>query len=518
MNFSKSSECDICLLLEGTYPYVAGGVSSWVQQIIRGFPHLRFALVFLGSRAQDYGAPKYELPSNVVHAETHYLYEADAAPPPKARVGDAQRFEQVERLHEYFRLRGGDDRAVDAVLNDLHAGLSAEEFLYSEEAWHYIRRQFRRFCSDPSFVDYFWTVRTMHAPIWKLARIARDLPQARVYHTVSTGYAGFLAALAKRRHGGAVVLSEHGIYTKERKIDLFSAEWIADNRSSLQRDSAEVSYFRQMWIRFFEALGKLCYDAADEIVALYEVNRQRQIADGAQASRTQCVPNGVDVPRLSLLRAQRPAKIPPVLCLIGRVVPIKDVKTFIRAMHSVVLHLPEAQAWIAGPTEEDPDYARECEQLVESVGLKAHVRFLGFQKLTELLPQVGLVVLSSISEGLPLVILEAYAAGVPVVTTDVGACRQLVQGLGAEDEALGAAGRVVGIADPGALAQAAVELLGDENAWHAAAEAGMRRVENYYSDMLMFERYAEIYARALQASAPGARPLAPSTQGCPWQA
>ena len=63
---------DVGLLLEGTYPYVSGGVSSWVHQIINGFPELTFAICFLGSRKQDYGAKKFQLPANVVHLEEHY--------------------------------------------------------------------------------------------------------------------------------------------------------------------------------------------------------------------------------------------------------------------------------------------------------------------------------------------------------------------------------------------------------------------------------------------------------------
>lgn len=42
---------DVGLLLEGTYPYVSGGVSSWVHQIINGFPDLTFALLFSLARA-----------------------------------------------------------------------------------------------------------------------------------------------------------------------------------------------------------------------------------------------------------------------------------------------------------------------------------------------------------------------------------------------------------------------------------------------------------------------------------
>lgn len=194
----------------------------------------------------------------------------------------------------------------------------------------------------------------------------------------------------------------------------------------------------------------------------------------------------------------RPEKIPQVLCLIGRVVPIKDIKTFIRAMRTVTNHLPDAEAWIAGPEDESPGYAQECRELAQQLGLSDKVKFLGFQKLTDLLSKVGVVVLSSISEALPLVILEGYAAGVPTLSTDVGSCRQLVYGLPGEDAALGASGRVVRIADPQALAHAALELLGDSDAWHQASAAAIKRVEKYYSQDIMFARYQALYDKNFQ--------------------
>ena len=55
---------DVGLLLEGTYPYVSGGVSSWVHQIITGFPDLTFAICFIGSSPKDYGEKKFQLPPN----------------------------------------------------------------------------------------------------------------------------------------------------------------------------------------------------------------------------------------------------------------------------------------------------------------------------------------------------------------------------------------------------------------------------------------------------------------------
>lgn len=500
---------DVGLLLEGTFPYVAGGVSSWVNQIIQGFPELTFAIVFLGSRAQDYTEPKFKLPPNVVHFEAHYLYTNDEPPPPLAVKGDAEMFGLVEKLHDSFRGRtelGEGASALEQVVGELHGRLNRSQFLHSEMSWNYTTRLYQERCTDPSFVDYFWTVRTMHGPIWTLANIVEKFIPVRCYHTVSTGYAGFLGAMLKRRYKKPLILSEHGIYTKERRIDLYAARWIADNRSVLQRDATEAGYFRQMWIRFFEALGRMCYDASDQIIALYEANRIRQIADGAPANRTFNIPNGIDVVRFGALRALRGPEIPKVCCLIGRVVPIKDIKTYIRAMRIVANRVPDAQAWIAGPEDEAPAYAKECHDLVSGMDLENNVKFLGFQKLTDLLPKVGLVVLSSISEALPLVLLEGYAAGVPGVSTDVGSCRQLLEGLGEADRALGPSGEVVGIADPQALAMAIIKYFSDDALWQQASDAGVQRVNQFYTHPLMFGRYREVYRRALDgelADAPG---------------
>ena len=103
MNFPTATEADIGLLLEGTFPYVSGGVSSWVNQIIRAYPEYRFAIVFLGSRREDYGEAKYELPANVVHFEAHYLYDDlrnDGKPTPRA--GNAEAFALSADMHEKF--------------------------------------------------------------------------------------------------------------------------------------------------------------------------------------------------------------------------------------------------------------------------------------------------------------------------------------------------------------------------------------------------------------------------------
>ncbi|WP_417282334.1 GT4 family glycosyltransferase PelF [Comamonas sp.] len=506
----KAKRADIGLLLEGTYPYINGGVSSWVHQILTAYPQHTFSIVFLGSRREDYGNFRYTLPDNVVHFEEHYLYDSlNSKQQPEPTKGSAKDFLKVKKLLQSFETFNGSKEASQKILAEIRAitqeirpqgGLPLNDFMHSEQAWNLIRDSYRRYCTDPSFVDFFWTVRIMFKPLWLLSEIAENLIPVRVLHTVSTGYAGFLGGLLHHQRQLPLILSEHGIYTKERQIDLLKSSWIRDNRNLFQRDPMEVSFFRRMWIQFFEWMGRFCYDAANPIIALYETNRLRQISDGADLERTRNIPNGIHIERFAPLRSMRPPNIPPVLCLIGRVVPIKDIKTFIRSMRRVVNKLPQAQAWIAGPMEEDPAYVQECRNLISSLDLQEQVKFLGMQRIEDLMPQIGLVVLSSVSEALPLVILEAQAAGVPIVSTDVGSCRQLINGLDLADQALGSCGRIVGIANPEALADASLELLSNPHQWQQASAAGIARVERYYTDTLLFERYRQIYDNALEHS------------------
>lgn len=498
----RADDADIALLLEGTYPYVRGGVGSWTDQIIKAFPDYRFAVIFLGGHPDQYKGLQFELPDNVVHLETVYVHGPQDKPPVGSMRGDASLMMFMKELHASFRELGPKlfgDRPIDKMfplLLEQYDDLQ-QQFLYSEASWEYQRERYHRDCPDTSFIDYFWTVRSMHQPIWILAHLARHMIPARVYHSISTGYAGFLGALLQHRTNRPFILTEHGIYTKERKIDLFKAQWQAHNEFATDQEIAASSYLRDLWVRFFEALGKMAYDVANPILSIYEVNRQLQMRDGAAAERTQVIPNGIDVQRLAPLRKRRPKAPPPILCLLGRVVPIKDTSTFIRAIRTVVNRLPEAEGWIVGTIDEDREYAEECQNLVETLGLTGKVKFMGHQKIDDILPKVGLLVLSSISEGLPLVILEGFAAGVPAVSTDVGACRQLIYGAGTEEDDVGSAGEVVGLANPTALAEAALGLLTDHGKWQAAQAVAIRRVETLYSQERMVGSYRTVYQEAL---------------------
>lgn len=494
---------DICLLLEGTWPYVRGGVSSWIHQMILGLPELTFSVMFIGGQRSAYPARRYEVPSNVLHIEEVFL--EDATHPVNTR-GTPREADQQQMMDLYRFLHHPDapepelgERLLDCIAQ---GQMTLDDVLRSRASWEALSDGYRLHCADPSFVNYFWTLRSMQSPLLMLAEASRKMPRARMLHSVSTGYAGLLGCILKQRWKCHYLLSEHGIYTKERKIDLAQASWIAESSGQALNRSLDAGsgYIRTLWVRFFERIGQLTYNSADNIIALYDGNRQRQIKDGADPARTQVIPNGIDLPQWTAALESRAPGIAPVVGLIGRVVPIKDVKTFLRAMRGVISAMPEAEGWIVGPEEEDPEYVSECRSLMASLGLEGKVHFLGFQRIQEILPQLGLMVLTSISEAQPLVILEAWAAGTPVVSSDVGSCRELIEGGSAEDRDLGMAGKVVAIADPQATCTAILELLRNPQRWHDAQASGLLRVNRYYTEALMLQRYRDLYQAAMENS------------------
>jgi polysaccharide biosynthesis protein PelF len=496
----KPVQADICLVLEGTYPYTRGGVSNWIHQLITGLPDFTFALLFIGSEPKYYHELNYVLPDNVISLTKIFLVPEEKTPDPKPCQGNAKAYAAIRELHRHFREFTSPDleallKDVMLHLHELHS-LDLASFLYSRESWDFITENYDKFSSESSFVDYFWTIRAIHGPVFSLVASLSKAPDARVYHAISTGYAGLFGVMLQTIKKRPFMLTEHGIYTKERKIDLAQIDWINEAEdiygSGLNKD---FGYIRQLWIRFFESVGRLTYQAAKPIFAITEVNRKRQIMDGASADNVTVVPNGVDLEKYYAFR-DRPQDPPLVIGFIGRVVPIKDVKTFIRAMRSICTQLPAVQAWIVGGEEEDPKYALECRELIFSLDLQEQIIYKGFCNIADILPEIGVVVLSSISEGLPLVILEAYASGLPVVATDVGSCRELIEGGNAEDKAIGLSGAVVPIAAPDALADEILKLLNNPDKWQAARAAAMRRVDTFFNQDMLFANYRRIYQNA----------------------
>jgi glycosyltransferase involved in cell wall biosynthesis len=147
---------------------------------------------------------------------------------------------------------------------------------------------------------------------------------------------------------------------------------------------------------------------------------------------------------------------------------------------------------IVGPLEEDPSYARRCTSLVDTLGRGSSIQFLGPRPASEIYKDLDVVVLTSFSEGQPLVILEAYAAGLPVIASDVGACREMIEGRSA-DRHLGPSGLVTRVATPGDTASALVRFARDPQLRRSMGAAGRRRVLGFYRRQEMIDSYRNIY-------------------------
>ncbi len=511
-----AAPADVCLLVEGTYPFVSGGVSSWVHDIICGHPELTFAVLYVGSYPGAHGEPRFKLPPNVVGL--HRVFCQEAALAPLDGAGRATLREQIHAMRVAMDARPAKSRVL-AGLERMHvegeAGtdvlaalasndLTLPELMHGRSSFQLLTTIAERVAPDAPFLDLFWHYRAIFAPVLRL--LAAPTVVARCYHAVATGYAGLLAALWSHRTGRPLMVTEHGIYARERDMELARADWIRDEAGGVSEPRStwapRISPLRRLWSSFFKALSRIAYVQARHIITLSDVNRSKQIADGAPPEKIEIVPNGVALHGSSQQKPDRDdAVTPPARSVrvgfVGRVVPIKDLVTFVRAC-DIALAVVDVEARVIGPSDEDPGYAARCRQLVARLGRTSNIQFVGPMPPAQIYGDLDLVVLTSFSEGQPLVILEAYAWGVPVVATDVGACREMIEGRGEEDRRIGPSGFVTRVAAPKETAAAIIRLARDVQLRWRMGAAGHQRVTAYYQRGDMLARYRALYTSLIE--------------------
>ncbi|KPA14648.1 glycosyl transferase family 1 [Candidatus Magnetomorum sp. HK-1] len=497
----ETHEYDVCLLLEGTYPFVAGGVSSWVHNLVLALPEISFTGVCILPTEKEKWEIKYDVPDNFQNLRIVYLHDYDIGDRTKhKKKSHRKNIKIMKKYHQ--KLFNGDFSDFEKILPMFQGNkkerFSPHDLVYGREAWDLLLEFYKAEVNSESFIDYFWTFRFIHLPVMKL--LSAKLPLAKVYHTVSTGYAGLLGATAKCTYHKPLLLTEHGIYTKERKIEISQAEWIYVAGGERIRVETNLGFFQNLWVSFFESLGRLTYQKANEIYTLYEGNRQLEIEYGADPKKTFIIPNAINIERFQKFpREQRVPGDPFVVGFVGRVVPIKDVKTFIRACKVVSLHVPNVKFYIMGPRDEDPQYDRECVELVSMLSLDEDIIFTGRVNVQEYYPKLDLLVLTSISEAQPLVILEAACIGVPSVASEVGSCDELLLGRTEEDKALGPSGIITRVSDPDDTAQAIIKILKNDELRGQMNESAIKRVEKYYKESDLNDRYRNIYIKYMTA-------------------
>jgi len=485
---------DVCLLLEGTFPYVSGGVSTWIYDLIRQMDDISFAICYLGPHRLAHKKMHYEIPSNVTDFQEIYIFDYEIAK--KARRPQISQKDMKVIEDFLLHMRKNDPAYFDSFARLLNGkSVDLYDLAFSFDSWKILQDIYEAEEEEPSFIDYFWTWRFVYLPLFSLLK--SNLPEAKLYHSVSTGYAGVLGALGKLKYQRPFMLTEHGIYTRERKIEISQAEWIYSETANEIKVTGAKDFFKEWWMGLFSFFSRLAYSRADEIISLFEGNRKIQIEEGAPVSKTRIIPNGVDV---SLFRDIKKAQPDGIFRIgfMGRVVPIKDVKTFIRSCKIIFMQMKNIEIYIMGPTDEDEEYYKECVLLAQREGLEQAIRFCGKVDIYEYYPKLDVIVLTSISEGQPIVVLEAGVCGIPVVATNVGACEELLYGATPDDRLLGKSGTITLPYDPQATADAVMRILKNPEAHARMAAAGKKRVNLYYQMDDLVANYRLLYAKYMQ--------------------
>ncbi|MBT3272782.1 MAG: GT4 family glycosyltransferase PelF [Spirochaetales bacterium] len=459
---SDSRRIRVCIVLEGSYPFITGGVSAWVHDLIINLPDIDFALFTISPSAdQDM---HYDLPPNIV---AHNDIVLSAAPkshnrPKKKKI----LLEEVENLHS--RMFSGATGDISEIISKLPEGYFMHtDSVMSETGWKLITESNSKKNPLYSFTDYFWAWKSAHDMLF--TTIGSAPPEADIYHAVSTGFAGMAALAAKIRYGKPLLLTEHGLYHKEREMEI-------------RKTSLIKGYQRDMWISMYNMLSKICYKNADVITALFEENRRKQHELGAAPENTFVVPNGIDIERFSIER--KPREKGYHIGLVGRVVPIKDIKTFIATAKMVLDVIPEAEFHCIGPTDEDPAYYEDCKLLVQNMKIQDSFYFTGRQNVLEYYSFLDVVMLTSVREAQPLVILEAYCALVPVVSTKVGNIAEMLD----YDERLLAPSK-----DSARLAEGVIFLHNNPSVVDEMRVRNRQKVLNLYNKEELHQKFRRMY-------------------------
>lgn len=484
----------IALVSEGTYPFAMGGVSVWCDQLVRGMPEHDWEVVALAVNGTE--KPLWPAADNLTGVRCIPIWGPHApllrrAPGPGFMVPFAELVASLlEPIASEPEQAARDRRRFLDALHALHDVAGREEVAGAMtsgaaltllmDAWN------RRYGDGLSLADALEVTLLLEH---MLRPLFAEPVRADLVHTSMNGLSMLVAMAAKWHHGTPVVMSEHGIYLRERYL------------SYVDEDAPHA--VKVLMLSFFRLLAGAGYLVADALAPHSAYNRRWQLQNGADASTMWTMYNGVSPDDFPV--AEQEPEVPTV-AFMGRIDPLKDLHNLIRAFALVLAEMPEARLRIFGGTApESLPYLAGCEQLVKELGLGPSVTFEGrVESPVEAYHAGSIVVLSSISEGFPYTVVEAMACQRAVVCTDVGGVK----------EAVGSTGFVVPPRNSAALAEACIRLLRDDELRRSLAVEARRRVHEHFTLDHSLTAYSRLYDRVTGAlSRPGAAPARPPGLG-----
>lgn len=459
----------IALLAEGSYPFGTGGVSTWCDQLIRGLPEHVFDVVAIVATSGD--PTVLDLPPNVGELRRVPLWDWT---PPKRRPSPAARaaFDGLYRpfLRAMLDPAGRQGQFGESLrqLSDFSRQGNLTASLHTDEAVDALVDTWREFhrstpLSVRDAVDATELIEHFLRPL------SVRVVDADVCHAVSNGLPALLALAAKWQSGTPMVMSEHGVYLRERYL-----AW----QSLRYRWPVKV-----IMVGFYRRLCNTAYAASDLIMPVNVYNQRWEVRHGADPDVISTAYNGVSAQDYPPAIGEPQT---PTLGWVGRIDPLKDLETLIEAFALLRRRVPTVVLRLFGPTPVGNEwYEARLRALVERLGLSSSVTFEGPVRPVTLAYHASTVVaLSSISEGLPYTVVEAMMCGRATVSTEVGGVPEVV----------GAAGLVVPPRDPEAFARACEQLFTAAVFRHHLARAGRVRALEFFQLERMLGTFRQMYA------------------------
>ncbi|MCW2992471.1 MAG: putative glycosyltransferase [Solirubrobacterales bacterium] len=424
----------VLLCTEGTYPYVGGGVSTWCDILCRELEDYDFTLYAVTGEPEV--RLRYELPPNVTRTVHIPLWGARE---PSDFVLAAVPFSELDARRRRTTAKALEQRFVP-MLHRLLAAMTTEASHEDDgtliwELWRWFqehdwratwksREVWEAFLEitavshgalqPPTLEDTFTALRWLSN---YLLPLTAPVPRTDIVHTTIAGFPGLAGIVSKFEYGTPYLVTEHGVWVRERYISISSGPF--------------SDYGKRFLMGLSRYLARVNYRVADVVSPVTGFNRRWELPYGAPDERIETIPNGID-PGL-FMPGPKPASTAgrPVVVAAARVFPLKDIHTMIRSAEVARRELPDVQFLIYGSLDADVPYVESCRALIAELGLEETFVFAGHHtKPADLYNEGDISALSSISEGFPYTVLESMACARPVVATDVGGVREALEDFG----------------------------------------------------------------------------------------
>jgi glycosyltransferase involved in cell wall biosynthesis len=174
------------------------------------------------------------------------------------------------------------------------------------------------------------------------------------------------------------------------------------------------------------------------------------------------------------------------LLYVGRLAPLKDHATLLRAVALTRSHHPDVHLWIVG----DGPLQLSLRKLTYELGLNDSVTFFGEQAdVSPFMLAADLFVSASVTEGLPVSLLEAMSVGLPAVVTDIGGMGEIAR--------LSGAVTLVPSSDPNGMASALSDAIARRQELPKMGQLASHCYEQYFRPERMFDDYMSLYNRCV---------------------